>query len=212
MRRTVFSLLSGALLFVCAGAAEAQTIGFKLGASLSNFSTSGDGDEAYDRKTGFVGGGFARFGMGRIGIQPEILSVSKGAQISDVVGDDDASISLEYIEIPVLIHLPLSMGTSFSPYVVAGPAVAFEIGCSTEFGDDEADCDDDEDSTDREKTDFGLTAGAGLGFAMGPGAIIIEARYTWGLTNLNGDANDSFEIKNRAGYITAGYEVPLGRR
>ena len=45
---------------------------------------------------------------------------------------------------------------------------------------------------------------------MGPGALLLEGRYTWGLTNIS-DVADAVEIKNRSAYITAGYSIPLGR-
>lgn len=207
MGRTTTAFAAVALgIALSAVPAQAQTIGFKLGASLSNFSAD-EGD--WDRKTGFVGGGFIRFGMGAFNLQPEILSVSKGAELSE--GGETASISLEYIEIPVMLQVPLSLG-GLSPYIVGGPAIAFEIGCSFDTPQGDSDCDEDGDDGSRKKTDFGVTAGAGLEFPLGPGALSFEGRYTWGLTNLNDDANDSFEIKNRAAYLTAGYTIWLGRR
>jgi len=212
MRRSLFSLLAGGAFLVAAPAAEAQTIGFKLGASMSTVSVEDDEGVNIDSRTAFGGGGFIRFGMGRIGIQPELLFLSKGFS-ADAPGDDDVDLQLDYVEIPVLLHLPLSMGTSFAPYVFGGPAFAFEVGC--EAGNDAVtiDCDEDgADLFDRKKTDVGIAAGAGLEFAMGPGSILLEGRYTWGLTNLNESDNESESLKNRSAFFAAGYSIPLGRR
>jgi opacity protein-like surface antigen len=205
VRNTLMGAGACAVALVLSVPASAQTIGFKLGMASTKFDVS-DGPD-YDSKTGFVGGGFIRFDMGRIGIQPELLSVSKGAEVDAA----DMKVSLEYVEIPVLLHLPLMMGSSFAPYVVAGPSFAFEIDCSASSGGVSADCDLDEDSSERKKTDFGLAVGGGLAFAMGPGALLLEGRYTHGLTNLN-DSTDPFEIRNRAFYFMGGYSIPLGRR
>src|SRR5690606_12326079 len=124
-------VLAAALAFT-ATAAEAQTIGFKLGASLSNLKIDGTTAET-DYTTGFAGGGFIRFGFGRLGIQPEILSVTKGAEVDGgAVDGEDSALNIEYIEIPVLLHLPLTYGSSFAPYVFGGPSFAFEIGCEFE--------------------------------------------------------------------------------
>ena len=216
MRRFSTVIIAGAAaLAVSASSVDAQTIGFKLGASMSKFSADGTTD-TYDFMTSFAGGGFVRFGFGRLGIQPEILSVTKGAEIDGGgTGGEDASYKIEYVEVPVLLHLPLTYGASFAPYVMGGPAFAFEIGCEESLGGTETDCDDVAGGllSQRKSIDIGLSAGGGLAFAMGPGAVLVEGRYTWGLTNLNdSEAADPIEVKNRSILLLAGYSIPLGRR
>lgn len=210
MKRINGAILAGvAALAFGATAASAQTIGFKAGASLSNLSIDGS-TEGLDYRTGFVGGGFIRFGFGRLGIQPEILSVTKGAELDDPAGDE--SISIEYVAIPVLLHLPLTYGASFAPYIMGGPEFAFDIGCEQEVGGVAVDCDDaGVDEFQRKSLDIGLSAGGGLAFAVGPGALLVEGRYTWGLTNIQEVETES-EVKNRSAYLMAGYSIPLGRR
>jgi hypothetical protein len=211
-RLTLSSIAVAAAFALSASAADAQTIGFKLGASMSNLSIDGTTGDT-DWNTGFVGGGFVRFGFGRIGIQPEILSVTKGAEF-DGEGDDDGSIKIEYIAIPVLLHLPLTYGSSFAPYIIAGPEFAFDIGCEISGPGGDLDCDDDsvpDGPLSRKSIDVGLSAGGGLAFAMGPGALLLEGRYTWGMTNID-DSQDAVELKNRSAYFTAGYSIPIGRR
>jgi hypothetical protein len=203
-------------LIMTVAAADAQTIGFKLGASLSTLSFDGSSD-GVDTRTGFVGGGFIRMGFGRVGIQPEIFSVTKGAEIEGgSVTGADLEIGIEYIAIPVLLHVPLTWGQSFAPYVFGGPELAIDIGCEQTIAGTDVDCDDPtlgEDVFERKSTDFGITAGAGLAFAMGPGALLLEGRYTWGLTNINDNAGtDQSEVKNRSALFLAGYSIPLGSR
>ena len=204
MRR--FSIALGActaLLLATAPTLDAQTIGFKLGASMSKVVTDPDND--LDGLTGFAGGGFIRFGFGRIGIQPELLTVTKGY-------DDDTSgkLQLEYIEIPVLVHLPLTLGSSFAPYVVAGPSFGFEVGCEFDNTIVSGDCDDVEvGEDDRSSTDIGITAGGGLGFNVGPGALLLEGRYTWGMTDWS--SSETASSKNRWALLTVGYAIPLTR-
>jgi opacity protein-like surface antigen len=215
MRRFSRAILAGAASLAClASAADAQTIGFKLGASMSKFSIDGE-TEGFDYTTGLAGGGFIRFDFGRLGIQPEILTITKGAEVDGGAGVDDSAIKIEYVAIPVLIHFPLTYGSSFAPYIFGGPEVAFDIGCEASIGEgDETDCDDDafgDGPFERKSTDFGLTGGGGLAFAMGPGALLVEGRYTWGLTNID-DNQDPVEIKNRSILLLAGYSIPLGRR
>lgn len=180
-------------------AAHAQTIGFKLGASMAT--QEFDPEEERNSITGFAGGGFVRFGLGRLGVQLEALSITKGSE-SEATGSE---LKIEYIEVPLLLHLPLTVGQSFAPYIIAGPFLAFDIDCELETTAGET-----SECGDREKLDLGLSAGGGLGFAVGPGALLLEGRYSWGLKNIN-DA-DTPEIKNRNALFVIGYEIPIGRR
>ena len=211
MKKLSYALIAGATALAFSAPAHAQTIGFKLGASMSTLSVDGTTAD-FDHTTGFAGGGFVRFGFGRLGIQPEILSVTKGAETDGVAGGEDLAIKIEYVAIPILLHLPLTYGSSFAPYVFGGPEIAFEIGC--EQGD--VDCNDPslaDGVFEPKSTDFGLTAGGGLAFAMGPGALLLEGRYTWGLSNINDTpGTDQSEVKNRSALFLAGYSIPLGRR
>lgn len=204
-----FGVIAGAAaLAFSAAAADAQTIGFKLGASLANLSIDGTTGPT-DWTTGFMGGGFVRFGFGRLGIQPELLWVSKGAEM-DMETTEDETIKIEYIAVPILLHLPLTYGSSFAPYIIAGPEFAFDMGCKSTDASGTVDCDSPDlaDPFERESIDIGLSAGGGFAFAMGPGALLLEGRYTWGLTDLTADQTPT---KNRSAYILAGYSIPLGR-
>lgn len=212
MRRSLIAITAFAAISAVAyspAPASAQAIGFKLGGSFANLDIE-DEEDTLDGITGFVGGGFIRFGTGRFSLQGELLSVTKGADFVGETSDDDAELRLEYIEIPVMLHVPLTYGT-FSPYVLAGPTVSLESGCDFTDGTVSGDC-DDADLFGRKKTDFGVTAGGGVEFAMGPGAILVEGRYTWGLSNINdSDIADAPSVKNRAAYLMAGYTIWLGR-
>ena len=209
--RRINTMLFGvaAALALSAAAAPAQTIGFKLGASIA--SQKFDPDVAdFKSLTGFVGGGLIRFGSGRLGIQLEALSVTKGSKAETPTGAEGET-RLEYVEIPLLLHLPLTTGGSFAPYIVAGPSLGFEISCTTQGpGSGEADCDETNPDRDK-KIDFGVGGGLGVAFAAGPGAVLLEGRYTLGLSNIATEGS-TVEIKNRTILIMAGYEIPLGRR
>jgi hypothetical protein len=208
MRRLASTTLAfAAPLAIGAAAVHGQTIGFKLGASIANLSI--DSPLTPSSSTGFAGGGFIRFGSGMLGLQPELLSVTKGADVS--LGGSNFETNLEYVEIPVLLHLTLLRGTSFSPYLFGGPTVSLEAGCSARDQDGSLDCDAlPGELSDRRSTDFGVTGGGGLAFQAGPGAVLVEGRYTIGLTNINQGVGP--EVRNRAPMVMAGYAIPIGRR
>lgn len=208
------TIVAAAAAFALVGAsnAGAQTIGFKVGASFAkwDFETA-TGGEDLETLTAFMGGGFVRFGLGRVGLQPELLVVTRGGEYPAEAFEGDAKLKVDYIEVPVLLIVPLTMGTGVAPYVFGGPSFAFEINCKVETsavsGDASEDCSDNDL---RESTDIGATAGGGLSFPMGPGDLFVEGRYNWGLTNLA--KGEGTEIKSRTGAVLAGYSIWLGQR
>lgn len=204
MRRIHFAIaLCITLLLATSHALSAQVIGFKLGATMSKIVTEPDSD--LDGLTAFAGGGFVRFGLGPIAIQPELLTLTKGH-------DEPAGrLELEYIEVPVLLHLGLSAGSMFAPYVFAGPAIGFEVGCQVELTT-ETDCDDagTDAPQNRKSTDIGITAGGGVGFNIGPGTVLLEGRYNWGMTDI-ADIEGDDGMKNRYAAFFVGFAIPLTR-
>jgi hypothetical protein len=189
--------------------AQGLTIGFKLGPTFANLEFD---DETFEENTinNFGGGGFIRFGIGGLAIQPELLVFTKGSDVESTLQDFETKI--DYLEIPVLLHFSLGSAV-ISPYLAAGPSFGFEIGCKVE--DDaagtESDCDDAGSgfNVNRKSFDFSLTGLAGLGFRMGPGSLFVEGRYVHGLSNINDQSGA--EVKNRAYAVMAGYSISLGR-
>jgi hypothetical protein len=195
--------------------ASAQTIGFKLGAGFANMTTDQAGVTA-EGITGFAGGGHLRMGLGqRLGLQLEVLSVTKGANFrGSALNDYD--LRFEYVELPVTVHVPLTMG-GVAPYVFGGAAVGLEVRCRVTpvagggAAGVERDCGDGGvGQLNRASPDFSLLGGAGLALAVGPGSVIVEGRYTAGMRNIN-DAAAGPNMRNRVATIMAGYELPLVR-
>ena len=205
------SLVAGVLLAQPQLGAAQVVLGAKVGATFSNVDQD---PEEFDSKrlTSFGGGGFLRFGLAGLSLQAELLALTKGTKFEDA--DESIELKLDYIEVPLLLRFGLSSGTGFMPYLMAGPSVGFEIGCSFDvestFGDASGDCDEDgDDNFLRNKTDIGLTGVVGFEFAAGPGNILVEGRYTHGLTDISKDTD---KARNRSFGIFAGYAVPLGSR
>ena len=216
MHRIRFFILFALLAtFIATAPALAQTpvIGFKLGPTFSTWEV-GDGDD-HDTSslTAFGGGGFVRFGHGAIGVQLDVLVVTKGAEAVGFT-DGEAEIKLNYIEVP--LQLVLSYGIKkVRPYFMFGPSVGFEIGCGLSVDDDdaddsEADC-DDAGFFERDDPDFGIVGAVGVNIPLGPGAVLFEARYTHGMTNIYEESGiDDNEVKNRSFALFGGYSIPLG--
>jgi len=175
--------------------AQERTIGFKLGPSFSKMSL--DQDEGQKWLTKFTGGGFLSFDMGAFRLQPELTYVTKGGkrEVAGASGD----VSFDYVEVPVLFVLPMGQGAGIRPSLYAGPAIAFEAGCTGSLGG--FDCEDG----DRTKLDIGAMLGGGLAFPAGPGSLLVEGRFTFGLRNLV----EVGTLKHRTGALLVGYSAVL---
>ena len=201
--------IAGAMAIAAPVAVQAQTIGFKLGSTWSKVDIDQpDGDDGIDYMSAFGGGGFIRFGVGGLGLQVDVLALTKGAEVIDAA-DGDVNFKLDYIDVPV--QLAFNLGSSrFAPYVLLGPSFGLEIGCKldddTTANDTEVDCDDG-DFFDRKSVDIGATGALGLQIPAGPGNILVEGRYTHGLANIADEG--STEIKNRSFGVFAGYSIGL---
>ena len=215
MYRIRLLTLFGLLLVAAPAAAQSPAIGFKLGATFSNLDVDDeDGDET-SSLTAFGGGGFIRFGLAGLGMQVDLLALTKGSHV-ETATEGESDLKLDYVEVPVQLVFGLGSGR-FSPYVMVGPSFAFEIGCEVSAEDEdvefEADCDDG-DIFERNKFDIGATGAAGLMIPAGPGSLLIEGRYTHGFTNIfdNDAQQGDNEVKNRSWGVFGGYSIPIGSR
>lgn len=202
----VLAVLGVAML---AGTAAAQTglvgKGFKAGLAMSTF-TGDDNkmdDLSPDSRMGLGFGGFLTFGLGpNFALQPEVLYMMKGAKYEE--GDAKLTYKLNYLDIPVLFKYRFPTAGNTRPNLFAGPVLGFKMSADATYeedGDEET-----EDVSDMLKsTDFGLTIGGGLDFAMASTTITFDVRYTMGMSDIPDDPDaDDVSLKNAGWLVTVG--------
>ena len=129
-------------------------------------------------RTAASGGLFGQLHMvGPLAVRGELLFSQKGVKVDTEQGE--LTLKANYLEVPVLVvgHLPFAR--SYSPHLLAGPALGLKMyerqgapGFSFET-----------DETTFERTDAGVMVGAGASVGGG-GALEIEVRYTFGLQDV----------------------------
>lgn len=205
MRSLLIALLLAATILT-GGKAEAQDkrFGVKGGLNLSNLSLE-DNDDS-NLRTGFHVGIWAGFPIAtNLSIQPELQYSSDGTRWLQESSEysADASLKLDYIELPISLVYNLSRDVDFH----LGPYVAFLANASSEAtlktGSSTLNLISDLDKDNFKSTDFGMQAG--MRFHLNP--IYIGFGYKLGLTEVAQDnARNYFgDAANRSIRLSVGY-------
>ena len=188
--------------------AEGLNFGIKGGVNLTK--VYGDDVESADMRTVGIGGISLMYSVSdNFAIQPEVLYAMKGAKES---GSEEgieysATLKLTYIEVPVLFKLIFPLEGNVTPCVYAGPAIGLRLGAKASVEIAGAELEEDI-KDDTKGTDFGAVFGGGMAFAVGSGALTLDARYTLGLTTID-NSDESDDIKNSAISVMVGYAFPF---
>lgn len=165
--------------------------GVRVGANFATLSTD---EEGFDPKTrtGLVVGLYGVVPVNDIfSFQPEVLFSQQGAKVED--GSDEATVKLDYVQIPALARIRL--GRTSPAFLLVGPTFGFNTSAKTEFNGESQDFKDEVKGSD-----VGLVTGV----AINAGLAVVDARYTWGLMNID-DSTDPGNIKNRFFSISVGF-------
>ncbi|UCC83373.1 MAG: PorT family protein [Gemmatimonadota bacterium] len=204
--RTVFRIALALVLMVgITSAATAQVtiaIGPKAGVNFADF--TGDDAEGIDMRTSFAFGAAADITISDMfSIMPEAYYSMQGAE------EDPVTWELDYIRVPILVKLTIPTEGNISPYVFAGPDLGFKARCKIS-NSETIDCDDVPDS-EVKSFDYGITGGAGVGFALGSGMLNINARYSLGLADVVDFAGEALDIKTTNIHVAVAYLFTLGQ-
>jgi len=171
-------LSSGFLIatLLSATAASAQVgVGIKGGVNLATVSGFNDAAASTTQRTGVVFGGFVSVGLSpMLAFQPEVLFSMQGTKLHFTSSgvSSDVTAKVDYVQVPLLMRVGNSSNNHASLYAVGGPTLGFLVRAD-QGGVDIKD--------DLKSTDIGVVAGVGVTLTR----VLFEARYTWGLMDLN---------------------------
>ena len=212
--------LSVAILFFFAFTTtiQAQVIpkfGVKGGVNFATFAQSDIDD--YTIKPGVLIGAFAQLNvpLSPISIQPELLYAQYGTSAEDIDADITINydITVNYIQVPVLLKLTLGAPGGVSPNIFVGPYVGFMLSSElsvdgASLGIEEIGLDIKEIVLDIEEavieSDFGLVIGAGIDTKT----LELALRVTAGAPNVFEDG--VFEDTEEDGEKNLGIALTLG--
>ena len=211
MRR--FLAWAAVLSFALPSVAASQVVvglGGGLRSSSLSIDDAGD-DDLNDSRTGIGVFGFVSIPVNEsFSIQPGVGYGQRGASDSDV----DATLELDYLEVPILgvYHLPSEGAAAF--HLFAGPVIAFELNCAitdNEGTEEDIDCDDPEVDLGTKSTEFGAAVGAAVSYGINDTAsLFLSAFYNLGLTDVSDDSGDEGSAKHRTFGVNVGVSFPVG--
>jgi hypothetical protein len=181
-----------------------MNFGVKGGLNVANLSFDPDEGFTPENRMGLVVGMLVTQPIrSRFGLQIEGLYIQKGAkdEFNEEGLDIKQTFQLDYIEIPVLANIAVTSSDQVKFSILAGPAFAFLVNDKqvTEFAGEET----EEDIDDVKSYDIGFS----LGGAVQTRNLVFDARYTWGLVDLNDsdDPEDTQKVKNKGFMFTVGW-------
>jgi hypothetical protein len=208
--KKLFTLLLVFAAFTSISMAQMQ-IGPKAGLNIASIGGD-DADQilegqSLDSKTGFAGGVFFMYQFSKMfAIQPEAYYTMKGATYSE--SGADLTITLDYIEVPLLFKLLIPVeGSNIKPSVFVGPSIGFNMTAKAKV-EFEGESEENDLKDDTESTEFSLAAGAGLGFMVGQNELGVDVRYILGLSTFD-KSSDPWDLKNNVININAYFGFSL---
>jgi hypothetical protein len=205
-------LLLAAAIILAAQPAHAQALSFGVrgGLNYSNTSIKSEPEVDVGNRTGYHAGVVGYVDIAKnFALQTEMMYSQKGF----AEGSSDIALKVNYFEIPV--YAVIKLPTKISPHLYAGFVLGLETGCKASVGNvKDVDCDaafEENNQTPRTKgADSGVMFGGGVTFDLGPGDMLIDAIYNYGLTNIAETGSDITELKSRTFYLSAAYLFPIG--
>ena len=206
--RVLTGVMMLALVTFVASPGYAQTAvggGIKAGVNFADLSLEEDGfSPEFDKRIGGVIGGFVDVGItDRLSFQPEFLFTQKGAKFFDPEisgGTVEAKLTLNMIQIPVLLKANFGADAAVRGFIVVGPGFGFRTTAKIEVEDEDFEQDIKDDV---ESVEVSGIIGAGVQFGRG----MIEVRYDHGFNDL--DKDSAAEAKTRT--ISILFGVGFGR-
>lgn len=157
----------------------------------------------YCNKVGFVVGGEVEYQLNRLlGLSTGLLYSSQGTGMKDNSAFRDASLSLDYLNVPLTANIYFAPDVAVRIGVQAGWAVRRHQEGDENIGNGHWQHNSTDDTNYRS---FDLSLPIGLSWNIG--AVQLDARYNLGLTNVT--EYKLMKMRNRVLQLTVGYRFEL---
>jgi hypothetical protein len=170
--------------------------GLIFGSNFSRFiGENSDANEFYgggEKRTriGVIVGAFTHLGMGKyLALEPQVLFSQRGAMYGgyDPSWNDELAFKLDYVEVPVILRVYFSSGTSIRMNIFGGGYAGYNVIARYKYSEygylEEGDLEDIL-AVPMENLDYGVLFGAGVVFQMRQVIFRIDTHYSLGLVRI----------------------------
>jgi hypothetical protein len=206
MRGPLFLVVLLSCGVATASAQGRREVGAKVGLTSASmvFETPED-NPGYGHRIYVSGGGFATVPVsGPLAFQVEALYIPKGGENVDKDLSRTTTLILDYLEFPALARVTVARGSSHGVHLFGGPSAGFRLNAKYRLAEGttlkSGETDDIGDQVRR--FEYGLIAGGGV--EIGRHAVA-DARYSWGLSDVNRDAGATHGARTRAFTVLVGF-------
>ena len=140
---------------------------------------------------GFIGGVVVQFlNEKHAGVQAEFNYTQRGWAENDTTGENNLKYNnqINYIEMPIMTHVNIG-GGKFRGLFNIGPYIAYAVSAKKLVKDLNSGSEESTDYTFNSDTDnrldYGLSTGGGFEYRFSFGKFAAEARYSFGLGDIN---------------------------
>ena len=186
---------------VSAAVAQEQHVGLKAGPVFGVLALEGEDGSDYDRRVAAAGGGFLVLPVSRnVAVQIETLYSPRGAKLYDAESGLTSTLLLDYLDFPVLARIEGPRAFHF----FGGPYAAIRVGAHRQIaasGGGFTGGYREDMGTEIERVDWGMVAGGGIHFGR---RMLLDARYAWGLRDVNTDRTLGLRFRHRVLTVMAG--------
>lgn len=159
---------------------------------------------SHEQRLRFAGGVMVDFSLTQnLSLQLEPMYAQKGANFdfidSETLDARRDAVDLAYFDLPILLKFRLQDRLT-APYLVAGPSVGLLLSAKQGGRTGKEDIKDQ-----RESIDFGIGGGVGIFLTSESVQLFVEARYNYGLANIDKTAPDGVTLRNNGLRILVGF-------
>lgn len=168
--------------------AFAQTVegGVRIGVTSNTIAVSGLPGFEPQADMGLLGGGWISFGRERVRVQTELNFATMRFSLASPVGT--IGVSSRAVDVPVLVVGRWRSASRTRPFAFGGPYFRFLSGVTQSLNSVETDISDQ-----IKNTDAGAVVGGGVEIGAGKGAVVLDARFTFGLRDVSEAAETTFK-------------------
>lgn len=204
MRAAAAMTMCAVAMVAMASAPSAQGLGYgvKAGVTLADLHEDDNGETTpFDFRVGPVIGAFVTWPLGsRVELQPEVLFTQKGAKFEQ--GGATLTQKLDYVDVPVTVSYRLFGGSGRNVAVFAGPSFGIRVRAKSSASVSGGATIEDDVSEQVKQTDLAVVGG----LAYHRGRLVVDGRYSWGVSDIDEDTTDNIKIMNRGISFLAGWK------